>query len=182
MHCSMCSLSGWRHITSGRALDIEAEHFQHFFCRNCPLMVLYKVLQKGAPYTVEVFWNFSFLKKIETLDLKFCNCSVSHSVFKITDDVLGYFKLRFNISKNRLPKITFKTKSKTFFTGWRHLLGTLELWWSSFIFSWKGTPDMDFVPVCTKTCGSLFINPSVVTQLGVTNIPSNRGFIINCCK
>lgn len=41
---------------------------------------------------------------------------------------------------------------------------------------------MDFVPVCTKTCGDLFINLRAVTQLGVTNSPSDRGFIINYCK
>lgn len=118
MHYSVCSLTGWRHITSGSALETETEYFQHFFGRNCSFMVLYKVLQKGAPYIVEVLWNFSFLKKIEILDLKFCSCSVSHSMFKLTEDTLGYFKLRFNIAKSRsrLPKENIQNKKQTFFT------------------------------------------------------------------
>lgn len=81
-------------------------------------MVLYEVLQKGAPYIVEVFWNFSFPPKIETTDLKFCNCNVSHSVFKLTEDILGYFKLRFNIAKSRskLPKDHIQNKKTPTFS------------------------------------------------------------------
>lgn len=98
-----------------------------------------------------------------------------------------FLKLRFNTpeSRSRLSKARIWNKKQTFIlrinaeAPFGYLTAEMAL---SSLTCWKGTPDVDFVPVCAKPHGGLFVMLSAVIQLGVINSCSNWGFSINYCK